>query len=268
MRSFFVTIDRNILVELLTKDIIEPEFRNLVRSLYLTDLRIGARKIHTSNNVSIPTGKSWFDQAPEKGLPIGNLTSQFGANVYLNALDQWIQRELHPMGYIRYMDDLILLGKTKEELAGLDLKINDWLNINRKQSLNHDKTKLLSLEKGILFLGHWCVQTNNPKEPLEFYLKPNVQWEFIKSIKKLEECGVSEKLRCHPLSFYTEDEALRSMISSVNSRLGHIKHSRSWLFRKKTLEKLMFKTTNHIPDELGGSYSALKVNRTFQKIKR
>lgn len=268
LKSFFVTIDRNILVELLTKDVPDPGLRNLIRSLYLTDLRVGAKKIYASNNVTIPQGKSWFDQAPEKGLPIGNLTSQFGANVYLNALDQWIQRELKPQGYIRYMDDLILLGKSKEELCGLDVKIDEWLKINRKQGLNHDKTKLVSLDQGILFLGQWCVQTDNPKEPIAFYLKPKIKWEFIKCIKKLECHEVNESFKPHPLSSYIEDEDLKSMISSVNSRLGHIKHAKSWMFRKQTLEKLASKMTDYLPDELGGSYSVLKIDKKFMKIRK
>ena len=268
LKSFFVTIDRNILVDLLTKDMTDTGLKNLVENLYLTDLRIGARKIYTSNNVILPEGKSWFDQGPEKGIPIGNLTSQFGANVYLNGLDQWIQREIRPRGYIRYMDDLILLGKSKEELVGFDLKIDQWLKVHRKQSLNHDKTKLLCLDQGMLFLGHWCVQTDNPKNPLEFYMKPKNKWEFIKCVKKLERLGVGEKLRRHPLSSYIEDENTQSLIASVNSRIGHIKHSRSWMFRKKTLKKLISKTTQHLPEELGGSYSALKVNERFSKIRK
>ncbi len=268
LKSFFVTIDRNILVELLTQDISDPGFKDLIKRLYLTDLRIGAKKIYTSNNITVAPGKSWFDQAPEKGLPIGNLTSQFGANVYLNALDQWIQRELKPKGYIRYMDDLVLLGESREELLGLDLKIDEWLKTHRKQSLNHDKTKLLSLDQGLLFLGHWCVQTDSPKEPIEFYLKPNVKWEFIKCVKKLEKHGVSENFKSHQLSSYIEDKNVQRMVSSVNSRLGHIKHSKTWTFRKKTLEKLAFKMTHHLPHELGGSHSLLKINKKFQKIKR
>ena len=268
LKSFFVTIDRNILIELLTKDIRDPGLKGLVRSLYLTDLRIGAKKIYTSNKVTVAPGKSWFDQAAEKGLPIGNLTSQFGANVYLNALDQWIQRELKPKGYIRYMDDLVLLAETREDLHGLDLKIDQWLKVHRKQSLNQDKTKLVSLSEGILFLGHWCVQTDNPKEPIAFFLKPNIKWDFIQSVQKLEEYGIRENVKSHPLGSYIEDENVQSMIASVNSRLGHIKHAQSWTFRKKTLEKLTCKMTNYLPEELGGSHSLLKVNKKFSKLKR
>lgn len=268
LKSFFVTIDRNVLVELLTEKIQDRDFKQLVESLYLTDLRIGAKKIYTSNNVEIAPGKSWFDQEPDKGLPIGNLTSQFGANVYMNALDQWIQRTLTPRGYIRYMDDLILLGKTEEELIGLDLKIDNWLTHHRKQSLNHAKTKLLPLDKGVLFLGHWCIQTGNPQEPLQLYMKPSSKWEFVKSIRKLEKIGLDTRFKPHQLGPYIEDEKSSKLIASVNSRIGHVKHSKSWLLRKRTLERLLLKTKQFIPEELGESYSPLKINKKFLKVKK
>ena len=83
----------------------------------------------------------------------------------MNGLDEWIQQELVPKGYFRYMEDLVLPRKTKEDLEGLDMKIDLWFKVNRERSLNHNKTKILSLDQGILFLGHWCVQTDNPKAP-------------------------------------------------------------------------------------------------------
>ena len=56
-----------------------------------------------------------FDQSSEQGIPIGNLTSQFGANVYLSALDHFVQRELKPEAYLRYMDDLLLVDSNPEK---------------------------------------------------------------------------------------------------------------------------------------------------------
>lgn len=87
-------------------------------------------------------------------------------------------------------------------------------------------------------------------------------------MKELEKCGASEKLKPHALSSYIEDEKIQSMIASVNSRIGHIKHSRSWMFRKRTLDRLIFKTTHHLPRELGESYSSLRVNKEYLKIRK
>jgi RNA-directed DNA polymerase len=61
----------------------------------------------------IPPRKSLFDSPEGKGLPIGNYSSQFFANLYLNELDQFIKRELKCRNYVRYVDDFILLNKNK-----------------------------------------------------------------------------------------------------------------------------------------------------------
>ena len=65
-----------------------------------------------------PTQKSLFGNGNERGLPIGNLTSQFWANVYLNELDQFVKRELKCRHYVRYVDDLVLLDSSVEKLCG------------------------------------------------------------------------------------------------------------------------------------------------------
>ena len=63
------------------------------------------------------------------GIPIGNYTSQFFANIYLNELDQFVKRTLKVKYYVRYMDDFILLAKTKGECIKLNtiLCLNSWL---------------------------------------------------------------------------------------------------------------------------------------------
>ena len=64
----------------------------------------------------IPPGKSLFTAPPGKGLPIGNHTSQFFANVYLNELDQFVKHRLKAPYYIRYVDDLVVLSPSREGL--------------------------------------------------------------------------------------------------------------------------------------------------------
>ena len=59
----------------------------------------------------MPSDKSLFGKNNERGLPIGNLTSQFWGNVYLNELDHFIKRELKCRHYLRYVDDVVLLAE-------------------------------------------------------------------------------------------------------------------------------------------------------------
>ncbi|MCP4628263.1 MAG: RNA-directed DNA polymerase [bacterium] len=64
----------------------------------------------------IASRKSLFFTNEWKGLPIGNLTSQFFANVYLNELDQFVKHRLKCGYYLRYCDDFVLLSDSREEL--------------------------------------------------------------------------------------------------------------------------------------------------------
>ena len=86
-------------------------------------------------------------------MPLGNLTSQFFANLYLNELDYYIKHKLKIKYYIRYVDDFIILHQSKQQLKTWENKISNFLNKNLKLTLHPDKSKIISLSKGIDFLG-------------------------------------------------------------------------------------------------------------------
>ena len=90
---------------------------------------------------------------PGKGLPIGNLTSQFLANVYLDPLDHLIKDRLRVRGYIRYMDDLLLLANTREELVAHQQAVSDYLESRLALSLKPSATWINRSGHGISFLG-------------------------------------------------------------------------------------------------------------------
>ncbi len=88
-----------------------------------------------------------------KGMPLGNLTSQFFANVYLNELDQFIKHKLKAEYYIRYVDDFVILHENKEVLEAYKNKIIKYL-MNLRLELHPNKSNILSLKNGIIFLGY------------------------------------------------------------------------------------------------------------------
>ncbi len=87
------------------------------------------------------------------GMPLGNMTSQFFANVYLNELDQFIKNELKAKYYIRYVDDFIILHAGKDTLEIYKQKISFFLKEKLQLELHPNKSKILFLKRGILFLG-------------------------------------------------------------------------------------------------------------------
>jgi len=101
----------------------------------------------------LPKDKSLFGSKPGCGLPIGNLTSQLFANVYLNPLDQYIKRELKIQYYGRYVDDMVLVHDDKEALLNAISDIKRFLLDNLGLVLHPKKIKLQEASKGFEFLG-------------------------------------------------------------------------------------------------------------------
>lgn len=88
-----------------------------------------------------------------KGLPIGNLTSQFLANLYLNELDYFAKFQLRIRHYIRYMDDFLIFGNNKEALIEIKGKARDFLKERLALQMHEGKSQIYNTEKGIKFLG-------------------------------------------------------------------------------------------------------------------
>ena len=108
VRKYFDNIDHLVLKKLLSKIIKDVECLNLLFAL------IDSYGMVVSTGST--TASSDSTTASGKGLPIGNLTSQFFANYYLSLLDHYVLEQLKPCGYVRYMDDFLLFDDSKEKL--------------------------------------------------------------------------------------------------------------------------------------------------------
>ena len=96
---------------------------------------------------------STYLQEPQKGMPLGNLTSQLFCNILLNDFDHWVKEELRVKGYIRYVDDMIFYGDSKEslwELARVLLSQLDSIGL----IVNPKKMNISPIAKGFPFLGY------------------------------------------------------------------------------------------------------------------
>jgi len=131
IKHYFNTIDHEILINILEKTIKDKDFINIIRII-----------IH-----------HFKGQVKDKGLPLGNYTSQFLANVYLNQLDYFVKHRLKARYYIRYVDDFVILHKEKKELISFKSKIEKYLK-NLKLELHKDKSEIHALRNGITFLGY------------------------------------------------------------------------------------------------------------------
>lgn len=94
-----------------------------------------------------------IDSSDNPGIPIGNLTSQLFANVYLNLVDHFIKEELKIKYYVRYMDDMIIIDNDKNRLAAVLKEIIYFLRDRLSLKLN-SKTQIFPIKRGIDFLGY------------------------------------------------------------------------------------------------------------------
>lgn len=154
LANFFVSIDKQILAGQLEARISEPWWRALALQVLWHDPREDFEvrsPRHLFNRV--PQHKRLTAQPARLGLPIGNLSSQFFANVYLDALDQFVKHQLRCRHYVRYVDDFVLLHESPQQLNAWLAEINAFLpTLGAK--LNPSKTILQPVDRGVDFVGH------------------------------------------------------------------------------------------------------------------
>ena len=143
------------------------------------------------------------------GIPVGNLTSQLFANIYLDALDQFIKHELGVEAYIRYMDDFVILSPDKEQLRNWLARIEQFLREELKLEFN-PKTTILAAKNGIDFVGYKHRATHR-----------KVRKDSIKRIKRTIKKCESGKITKEQLQ------------KSIQSWTGHAGHADSYNLRKK-----------------------------------
>ncbi len=153
--GFFMNLDKELLYKLVCKRVKRQDIRWLAKTLIFHDCTDDYQiKGNADLLQKIPPHKSLFKVPAGKGLPIGNLTSQFFANVYLNELDQFVKHHLRCRWYIRYCDDFLLLSTDPDQLADWHQKIEEFLRRKLLLELNPSQYRLRQVSSGIDFLGY------------------------------------------------------------------------------------------------------------------
>ena len=130
IKHYFQEVNHEVLLNIIRRKIDDENAINLIRKIL----------VNGQNKKGI-------------GMPLGNLTSQFFANVYLNEFDYFIKHELKVRYYLRYVDDFVILHNSKAQLEEWKQKINEFLNNELKIELHPEKSKVIPLSKGIEFVG-------------------------------------------------------------------------------------------------------------------
>jgi len=112
VEQFFPAIDHQVLKDILARKVADPDLLWLIDRI----LASGAGVLSEEYRMRYFSGDDLLAAARPRGLPIGNLTSQFWANCYLDPLDHFVKRELRCTAYLRYVDDFLLLADDKKTL--------------------------------------------------------------------------------------------------------------------------------------------------------
>jgi retron-type reverse transcriptase len=189
IKSYFASIDHAVLIDILKRKIRCRRTMALLRDI-----------IYSAGSNGI-------------GIPIGNLTSQLFANIYLNELDQYVKHQLRVHYYLRYMDDFIVLHHTKKKLRRwryqiehyLDERLNLWLN---------NRTAIFPEKRGVDFLGYRI-------------------WRTHRLLRKRSVKRMKRNLREFEEKYARGEISLEEIDASIQSWVGHAMHANTYNLRRK-----------------------------------
>ena len=205
--NFFVTINKQILDQLLMKHITHPWWAWLTRLILHKDPRDNVYiKSPPDLLAKVPSHKSLLNAPAGYGLPIGNLSSQFFANVYLDKLDQYAKHVLKLKYYARYVDDIVALRTNGSELNEIYAQMAAFAEQHLGVMFHPNKKEINRLDVGINFVGYiikpWC----------KYIRRSTVDNLHLRSAL----CGDFDSLR-----------------STVNSYFGMLRHANAYHERKR-----------------------------------
>jgi hypothetical protein len=212
--NFFVSIKKSVLDDQLAKRITEPWWLELCRRVLHHD---PTRNVNVRSSdalmARVPAYKSLFNSAGN-GLPIGNLSSQFFANVYLYPADQYAKHHLKLRWFVRYVDDMVALGHDAGALHEASVRMNAFMANELGLHLHPKKTEINRIERGINFLGYVV-------RPYARYLRRSTLRHAHQKIVDLP-----------------KDADPKSVRATANSYYGLMRHANAWQERSRFAESL------------------------------
>ncbi|MEK7076323.1 MAG: reverse transcriptase/maturase family protein [Patescibacteria group bacterium] len=203
IKKFFDAVDHEILISVLKKRIKD------VNTIWLLEKVIGS---------FISSRSNLFDR---KGLPIGNLTSQIFANIYMNEFDQFVKQELKVKCYCRYTDDFVIVSNDHDCLLGLIPKINSFLSQQLKLEIHLKKISIGKFQQGVDFLGYIVF-------PNHRILRTKTRQRIFKKLYK--------KIKEYKLSTITN----KTLEQSLQSYLGVLSHANSYKLSRELKNQFWF----------------------------
>lgn len=214
LRQFFPSIDHAILQRTLKRRIQDTAIRRLIARI----LASGTGVLSEAYEMVYFPGDDLFAISRPRGLPIGNLTSQFWANCYLHEFDLFVTRQLGCAAYLRYVDDFLLFADSKRTLWQWRAAIVDRLALLRL-TLHEHKAQVRPVTEGVSFLGFLLYPTHRR-------LLPRKGYNYRRKLRTL-------------LAAYQRGEGGRATIDrSLQGWLNHVRYGDTWGLRRAMLKEV------------------------------
>jgi RNA-directed DNA polymerase len=212
VRQFFPSIDHAILRAMLAHYVRDEQV------LWLCDqiLASGVGVLAEAYDMVYFAGDDLFAPLRPRGLPIGNLTSQFWANIYLNPLDQFVKRELHCAGYLRYVDDVLLFSDQKSQLREWRQGVIEKL-AELRLTLHIRQAQVFPVHTGIPFLGFRIYPTH-------------------RLVKRRKVVQFRRKLHGLLDSYCNGELQLDKFQASLTGWINHVRYADTWGLRRSMLD--------------------------------
>lgn len=214
IQKYFPSIDHEILKSLVRQKI------KCKNTLWLIDRIIDASNEQEAANYYFEGDDLFSPYEHRKGLPIGNLTSQFFANLYLNNFDHFVKENLKATKYLRYVDDFAIFSDDKYYLEQARLKISEFLSTLRLK-IHPIKSQIFETKHGATFLGFRVFPTH---------------------IRVKQENLRRARYRLHQLqeAYQNGEVTFTQLTQSIRSWIAHLEHGDTWRLREQIFDKLIF----------------------------
>lgn len=229
IQGFFMHINREILFKRLKRFLFsryhEPDADLILKLCHTVIFKDSTKNCIIKGSKKdwneLPANKSLFHSPEGCGLPIGNLTSQVFANLYLSDFDHFMKHTLRMKYYGRYVDDFVIIHRDKSRLLQITPLISDYLKQNLGLTLHPNKIYLQHFSKGVQFLGTVI-------KPHRIYIASRTKGNFYQALQKQ-----NTRIEYHR----PDEDDLQLFLSTINSYLGILGHYKTYKIRKRYLEE-------------------------------
>jgi len=219
IRKYFPSMDHAILQELLARVV------KCKKTLELAGRIIEGSNEQEEAAAYFPGDTLFTPYERRRGLPIGNQTSQFFANVYLNPLDHFVLRELQPGFYLRYVDDFVLFGDDKDELWRMAGRVREFLDELRLR-VHPRKFRVYCCAEGLTYLG----------------------WRLLPGQARLARANVvrmRRRMRKMLARYHGGGLSYEGVQCRVRAWLGHAAFGDTWRLRREVCEEFILRPAEH-----------------------